>query len=277
MVRFQEGGVLTQKVNMALISAVAVSVLVLATCMVAYESEAAANGFVEFDNDVVKIEGVAEATIRLDVSDAYEHIGITYKAKLVDAGGATQTDAVSPSTGSLSPFVPEVLKVTAPKDAGKYRLIVTYTYSLDDGDDKTVVKEAILKVVEPILLSVDITNTSDVDVLDLLLDFYVDGKKVNQDPVGVGKVAAGETVTATYEHAAYALSGSHRFMASVSDSSLIADNISGLDVEHTFQIGQKSHTWMNVLMAIILVIIVMVAIYVHRKPVKNYGKPKARR
>jgi hypothetical protein len=262
---------------MAVVSALAVTVLVLAAGAAACDSDAAANGFVIFDDDVVKVEGVAEATIRLDIPDSYEQAGITYSAKLVDGEGSTMSEAVSPSTGSLTPSVPATLEVTAPEKAGKYRLIVTFTYSLDDGDDLKLVKEAVLKAVEPIALTVELTNTSDVDVLGLLLDFYVDGRKVNQDPVEAGRIAAGATASVTYDYATDTSGGAHTFKVMVSEDSLIEGNITGLGKEHTFYIGMDSHTWMNVLMAIILVVIVLVAVYVHRKPVKNYGKPRARR
>ncbi len=169
------------------------------------------------------------------------------------------------------------MTITAPSTAGTYRLVVVFTYTLDDGDSQTETKEALLKVVEPITLSIDITNNSNVDLKELLLDFYVDGVKVNDDPVEA-TVAAGSTTTVTYDYAADSIStGSHTFKVMVSDDSLIVNNITGLDENHTFYVGHSSYGWLNILMFVFLIIIVLMAVYIYRKPVKNYGKPKSRR
>lgn len=243
----------------------------------ANSSDAAANGVVELDESTVETSGTVDATISFDVSDTYEQIEITYTAKLVNSSGTTQSSAVSPSSGSLSPGVEETLTITAPSTAGTYRLVVVFTYTLDDGDSQTETKEALLKVVEPITLSIDITNNSNVDLKELLLDFYVDGVKVNDDPVEA-TVAAGSTTTVTYDYAADSIStGSHTFKVMVSDDSLIVNNITGLDENHTFYVGHSSYGWLNILMFVFLIIIVLMAVYIYRKPVKNYGKPKSRR
>ncbi len=259
-----------------------VAVIVLALAMLAgaglfaSASDASVNATVELDDSTVAVEDTVDATIVFDITDSYEQIEITYTAKLVDSSETTQSSAVSPSSGSLGPDVKETLTITAPDTAGTYTLVVTFTYTLDDGDSETVTKEAVLKVVEPITLSVDITNDSDVDMTDLLLDFYVDGVKVNDDPV-VATIDAGDTETVTYDYAAELSSGSHTFKVVVSDDSLVADHITGLNENHTFYVGETSYQWLNIVMFMILIVIVIIAIYVYRKPVKNYGKPKSRR
>jgi hypothetical protein len=252
-------------------------VCVASASLITTDSDAAANAIVELDDSTVETGGTVDATIIFSVTDAYQQIEITYTAKLVNSSGTTQSSAVSPSSGSLSPGVKETLTITAPSTAGTYKLIVVFTYTLDDGDSQTETKEAILKVVEPITLSIDITNNSNVDLKELLLDFYVDGVKVNDDPVEA-TVAAGSTTTVTYDYAADSIStGSHTFKVVVSDDSLIVDNITGLDENHTFYVGHSSYGWLNILMVAFLIIIVLMAVYIYRKPVKNYGKPKSRR
>ncbi|UAL07699.1 MAG: hypothetical protein KRP56_07840 [Candidatus Methanogranum gryphiswaldense] len=252
-------------------------VFVAGASLVTNGSDASANGVVELDDSTIEIEGTVDATILFDVSDTYEQIEITYTAKLVNSSGTTQSSAVSPSSGSLSPGVKETLTITAPDTAGTYRLVVVFTYTLDEGSSQTETKEAILKVVEPITLSIDITNNSDVDLTKLLLDFYVDGVKVNDDPVEA-TVASGETTTVTYDYAVDSIStGAHTFKVVVSDDSLIVNKITGLGEDHTFYVGHSSYGWLNILMAIFLIIIVIMAVYIYRKPVKNYGKPKSRR
>lgn len=231
-----------------------------------------------FDSSSVATEATVDATITFNYTGTYEQIEVTYTAKLTNSSGTTQSDAVSPSTGSLSPGVKETLTVTAPEDAGTYKLTVVFEYTVDDGDEVEVTNSASLKVVTAITLSVDLTNNSTVDITNLLLDFYVDGKKVNDDPVKVS-IAAGETETASYDKYApeNLLGGSHTLSVQVNEDSLLANSITGLDDDHTFYVGHSSYSLLNVLMAIFLILIIILAIYIYRKPVKNYGKPKARR
>jgi len=253
-------------------------VFVAGAGIMADDSDAAATTSINFDSSSVATEDKVDVTILFNIADDYEQIEVTYTAKLTNSNGTTQSDAVSPSTGSLSPGVKQTLTVTAPKTAGTYVLTVEFVYTIDDGDKITVTNSAKLNVVTAIKLSVDLTNNSTVDVTDLLLDFYVDGKKVNSDPVKVS-IKVGETKTATYDkYAPDNLSnGSHVMTVKVNDESLLADNIKGLDTSHTFYMGHSSYSLLNALMVIFLIIIVILVIYIYRKPVKNYGKPKARR
>lgn len=259
-------------------------VLVAGAGFIASDSSAAANGIVEFvDEDgnsknVIGIEKKIDALISLDVSDKYESIEISYSAKLVDSKGTTQSNAVSPSTGSLGVGVKETLSVTAPKVAGTYTLVVSFTYTLNDDSVKhTVEKEQTLKVVEPVKLSVKLTNNSETDIKSLALDFYVDGKKVNDDYVNVS-IKAGESATASYDYAAESLgNGSHKFKVVLSDSALPDGKITGLGEEHTFYVGQSNYGFLTAIMVVFFIIICIIAVVVYRRPVKNYGKPKARR
>ena len=54
-------------------------------------------------------------------------------------------------------------------------------------------------------------------------------------------------------------------------------NITGLDQESVFYIGHDDYQIATVLAALLFVILLIVLIFVIRKPVKNYGKPKGRR
>ena len=70
--------------------------------------------------------------------------------------------------------------------------------------------------------------------------------------------------------------GQHTFALVAADGGNMAD-IEGLGVEHTFYIGDTSYTWMVVLLVLVIIIVLLVMVWVYRKPVKNYGKPKSRR
>ena len=53
--------------------------------------------------------------------------------------------------------------------------------------------------------------------------------------------------------------------------------ITGLGEEYTFYIGDNSYTAWIALLVIFVIILILVLVWVYRKPVKNYGKPKSRR
>lgn len=202
---------------------------------------------------------------------------MTYTAKVINSSGKTESDAVSPSSGSLTNGVKETLKITAPKTAGTYKLVVVFSPTIDDKKQDDVTKEVSFKSVAPIKLSLKLTNKSNTDLTDMLFDFYVDGVKVSDEPVKV-TVHAGKDATASYDYAtAHISNGAHKFKVTASGDSLVAQNITGLDVDHTFYVGKTDYNLVIILMDIFVVILVLIAIYIYRKPVKNFGKPKARR
>ena len=53
--------------------------------------------------------------------------------------------------------------------------------------------------------------------------------------------------------------------------------MSGLDAKQTFYYHQDTQDYIMWIVGIVLVLMIIFAIWVFRKPVKNYGKPKARR
>lgn len=278
MGRNQEGGVCTQKVNKFMAIVIAVSFVFLAgVCAFATDSDAAAQHDISGDKYSVEAKGELKFDIVFFETDSFESLDITYSAKLVDGNGTTQSSAVSPSSGSLANGVKETLTITAPSTQGTYYLVVEYTETIDDKEQDVVEDKQKISVVEPIKLSVDLINNGVIDFTNLLLNFYVDGVLVSDDPVSVS-VTAGETVTASYNYITdYISKGTHTFKVEVDEDSIASDIISGLGKEHTFYVGESSYGIVTALMGVFAVILIIIAIYVYRKPVKNYGKPKARK
>ena len=185
---------------------------------------------------------------------------------------------MTPSTGELDVGAEKKLTVTAPKDTGRYTLEVTFTYYLN-GEKKTITNKDTINVVDKIKLNAVVTNNGDAAVT-LSLDFFVDGgsDKVNEDPVEVF-VAAHSSATATFLYVAAGLSdGKHTFHVALSSEQTGADLLDvNLGGNHAFYVGEKSYTLMEGLLVVFLIILILVAIYIYRKPVRNYGKPKSRR
>lgn len=215
-------------------------------------------------------------------------MAISYEARLVDGSGDTVSNGVSPSSGDLDNGTAQTLTVSAPDTAGRYTLVVditvdaTYTSTDEEGNETTQdlevesrTLEYPITVVEPITLSVTLSNNSDEPLQGYGVYFYVDGERIDDSFTTVDLDANG-TTTIEYEWITDAGYGTHEFHVEAADGGNMVD-ITGLGERHTFYIGDNDYTWVIVLLVVVIVLLVLVMIWVYRKPVKNYGKPKSRR
>jgi len=206
--------------------------------------------------------------------------GTVYSAtmKVVDSNGNTQSGAVSPTSYTFNGDTSKALTITAPQTPGDYRLVVTF--QLTSGSNAaTVTRTFPIKVVAPIVLSVDIKNNSNSEVNGLSLQFVIDGRAMDltSDTQNIS-IAPNSTKTVTYKWIVDSPSGGrHTYSVQVHEDSTPLANITGLNQDHYFYIGQSNHTLVTWIMAIVLIIMILVLIWVIRKPVKNFGKPKGRR
>ena len=252
------------------------------------ESEAV---YYNVDGDsVIGTENKAEYTISYSNHDydsyADVNMSVTYSAKLVDSSGSTVSSGVSPSSGDLTNDVSATVTVTAPKTTGSYKLVVEYkpTVSYTDSEGKTVnvpsddLKKEIkfgIKVVTPITLSVTLKNDSNIDLTGYGVYFYVNGDKVDDSYTTVNLAKEG-TATVTYKWVTDSSDGKYTYSVQPADSGNLVQ-ITGLGEEYTFYIGDNSYTAWIALLVIFVIILILVLVWVYRKPVKNYGKPKSRR
>ena len=224
-----------------------------------------------------------------DDAETYPNLSmaIEYDAKLVDEDGDTVSNGVSPSSGDLDNGTAETLTVSAPDDAGRYRLVVVYTvevsYTVTDEEGNTTTEtkdlerteEFPIAVVEPVTLSVTLSNSSGEPLRGYGVYFYVDGQMM-EDSYTVINLEGDGTTTISYEWITDAGNGAHEFRVEAADGGNMVD-IVGLGESHTFYLGDKDYTWIIVLLVVVIVLLVLVMVWVYRKPVKNYGKPKSRR
>lgn len=252
------------------------------------ESEAV---YYNVDGDsVIGTENKAEYTISYSNHDydsyADVNMSVTYSAKLVDSSGSTVSSGVSPSSGDLTNDVSGTVTVTAPKTTGSYKLVVEYkpTVSYTDSEGKTVTvpsddlkkeTEFRIKVVTPITLSVTLKNDSNIDLTGYGVYFYVNGDKVDDSYTTVNLAKEG-TATVTYKWVTDSSNGKYSYSVQPADSGNLVQ-ITGLGEEYTFYIGDNSYTAWIALLVIFVIILILVLVWVYRKPVKNYGKPKSRR
>lgn len=281
----EEGGIRTQKLNVTLIAmALFIGVglagaIVLADDASAEDSNAAYS--VSFDNSHVATKRTATATLKFKEETTSIFSSVSWSAKLVNSKGVSQSGALDKTSGNSSDADSTwTIVVTAPENAEKYTLEVTFTEKINDaGTSKTldeVTSSAALYVEEPIKLSVTVENTDKVAVNNADVYFYIDGKKI-EDSKTVLTVSPNSNTTITYDYYDSELSsGKHSFYVEAGDAS---NNIKGLGEEnsYTFYYKQGDMNYMNYVIGLVLVVLVILCIVVYRRPVRNYGKPKARR
>ena len=277
MVRNEEGGVLTQKLNFAIFAVALLALTGFAGVAIADDSSADsyASADVTFSASEVKTSDKVTATLNFNEGDA-GFSKVEYSATLLDSTGKNTSATITSPTGSSAtvPFTKD-LTVTAPSKAGTYTLKVVYTETIGtETKEYTVNKD--LKVSEPVTLTVKITNpeTSSLAITDGVFYFKLDGNKIEESKT-TKSIAIGDTATFTYELLGSTLSkGKHTYSLVAADN---AYNVDGLGKEHTFYYDQGNMNAYTYLMVLLFIIVTIIAVWIYRKPVKNYGKPKARR
>lgn len=274
--------------NKKFVATFAVMAMLAICIMPIAESNAA---YMDIDGDsVIGVEKKAEYDITYSNHDYDSYtdmsMSISYSAKFVDSKGETISNGVSPSSGSLDNGVSKTLTVTAPKTTGSYTLIVTYdpkiTYTDSEGKTVEVPSEDVkkeekfsIKVVTPITLKITLKNDSAIDLSGFGVYFYVNGEKIEDSYTTVDLATKG-TTTVSYEWITDSGRGEYKYHVEAADSGTLV-SIEGLGDEHTFYIGDNDYSVIIALLVIVIVLLALVMVWIYRKPVKNYGKPKSRR
>lgn len=231
----------------------------------------AATGEITHDGtNVYKVSTSEDFDIKFTADEADVGKDITYTAKVVDKSGTTQANAVSPSVGDLDSGVSKTLKVSVPSKVGEYTLVVDFSV---EGEKKTT-SEYVFKAVNPIVLKVNLkADDITLNLEEFGVYFYVDGNMI-EDSYTTITLSADGTGTVSYDWIADPEPGRHTFsVKAVGGTSMIK----GLDEVHEFYTEDNNYILVVVLAFAILIALIIWAIVIYRRPVKNYGKPKARR
>lgn len=222
------------------------------------------------DDYIVKTGGKITYVAPFYYEDDFTADGsVKFQAYLVNSNGDKLSGAVTPSSWTLSKNDSKTLTITAPDSAGTYRVVVEYEGTV--GIDKTELKgssQAVLRVVVPITLTANVTNSSDV-AATTTISFLVDGEPVEGSEKKVSNLQPGGSEKVSYEWVTSLSEGRHTYKAVTEDGEVIK--------EGEFYVGHNDYQWATIIMALLFVILMLVLIYIIRKPVKNYGKPKGRR
>lgn len=234
---------------------------------------------------VVMTDNSEAAVVDVEGSSDWSQVGKTttftlsgdetyyFTAVLNDSNGNAQSGAVSSSSGTLNSDHKYTLTVTAPSKSGDYTLSVSF---YTDSTKETLIdtKTAPLKAVDPVTLSATLSNSGRISVT-FNAYFMVNGVIVDGSEQSV-TVDANGTKTITCSYLTKDLGNDTRFCVQ-SDDEGVKEIISGLGNEKSFYTQQDDYTLITILVVVILIVILVFLVYIYRKPVKNTGKPKARR
>ena len=276
MVRNEEGGVRTKKI----IATIAIFALVLtagAFMLGTSEDVDAASSEIRGDTNVVKVSGSLDYELLFFEAEEFSTLDIRYSAALRDSKG-NSVGSVSPSSGSLYNGVTSSITVKAPSTPGKFTLVVTFTEKIDDKDEVKSEKSLTITVVKPITLKTTLMNNSKVDFTNFAVYFYVDNELIEESRTLVS-VKSGEETNVSFDWITDTINdGSKHTFKIVPGSENIGDYTDViLGGEHTFYAGHSDYGLPNIIMAILIIVMLLLLIYISRKQVKNYGKPKSRR
>jgi len=265
-----------------MIAALAVFAMVFAAGAVLFESASSVDAEgaeptaeIRGDTNLVKTGGSLTYRIMFFEPKEFDTLDLTFTASL--KSNEKNDGSVSPGSGSLSNGIESTLTVKAPTTPGKYTLSVVFTERIDGKAAERIERTQTVTVVKPVVLTATLFNNSNVDFTDLIVYFHVDGKLIEESKTLVS-VEAGERTNASYEWVTESLSnGKHTYRVVAGKENIgIVENVI-LGGEGTFYVGHSDYGLINILMGVLLVVVVIATIYFYRKPVKNYGKPKARR
>ncbi|MDY0292977.1 MAG: hypothetical protein RBQ77_00165 [Candidatus Methanomethylophilaceae archaeon] len=254
--------------------AVLLTVGLLGVCLVSDASSDAVHVEIEGEKFVCEVDGTVTYELSAYDGDYDATKSFEYTASLLDGNGSAQSNAVSPSSGTVNNGSNVKIAVTAPSDAGTYTLKIALSVS-DDDDSETVYRYAELKVVEPITLGATLNNNSKVELQDFVVYFMVDGVRMEDSRTTVSVAANGSTSISYDWIVAGPSSGKHTF-AIVADAEAVGE-IKGLGEENPFYVGQSDYSGVTVTLGVFALVLLVLLVYIFRKPVKNYGKPRSRR
>ncbi len=264
----EEGGVCTQKVNLTAIAVIMIAFTGIAGALVLADDASAVSFNIEMEEDYVKVSGSITYTVSWTDADDYK-----YEAILVDSDGEKVSSGISSgSSGTCSDSGASDVVISAPSKAGDYRLKVTFT---NTETEETIVREAPLKVVDPIKLTVTLKNSGEA-AQTLKVYFYINGEKMEDSGQEV-TISGNGTKDVTYNYVVKDVKET-KYYVDVEGSGMSGE-VSGLGPNSvaTYYTHANDFTIIEAILIIALILLLIGAIYIYRKPIKNYGRPKGRR
>lgn len=252
------------------VSLVAFVMVASGACMLSLVPSASAYSPVEVSLEVPTFAGTlktVQASLRVSGGPAADLDGnYTYAAEII-ASNKTGS-SVSPSTGG-DPGGVFSFNVTMPGEPQKVKLRVNVTSKTDDGKQAvTLVREAEIKVVEPIVIKATVYNTGAAEARNVTATFYADGILLGSE---VFDLAAGGSKEIVHNWTwANIASGKHVVTVKIDDPNKVVEFSDGNNVmSHTIYVGGQSNPLGAVLTVGLIVMSVFVALTWLAKPQKK--------
>jgi hypothetical protein len=223
---------------------------------------------------VVSLGGVTQYTITVAGGPA-ENTNGTYSYKVLFTGYAATNATLTPNTGSSKTGVFN-FNLTTPKVLGD--LTMTLSASSSDGTNTTYNNETkmVVKVIHPVVFTVNIKNTGNMTVTNIPVYFWVDYVDSTSKPVYVANVTidALSTKAVTYNWTTTSLgTGSHVLKVEIDPTaSFVLFDVGGTVMTNTFYYNQSGYGTTNALLYVALVTLVFVVFMVYRRPVPRKKK-----
>jgi hypothetical protein len=225
---------------------------------------------------VVGIGSVTQYTITI-VGGPAEATNGTYSYKVTMAGYATTNATLTPNTGSSKTGVFK-FNLTTPKVTGDMTFTL-FASSKNSTGTETIYNNLTklnVKVINPIVFTVNIKNTGNMTVTNIPVYFWVDYVDNTSKPVYVANVTvtALTTKAISYNWTTTSLgAGSHELKVEIDpNATFVLFDIGGTVQTTTFYYNQSGYGTTNALLYVALIVLAFVVFLVYRRPVPRKKK-----
>jgi hypothetical protein len=226
---------------------------------------------------VVGLGAVTQYTVTVQGGPAATTNG-TYSCTATISGGASANSTLINSGSSSSSTGVFKFNLTTTKVVGDLTINVAATSTSLDGTTITYNNETkwSVKVINPVVFTVNIKNTGKVQVTNIPVYFYVDYSDSNKVPIYTVNVtiSASATNTISYNWTTTSLgTGSHELRVEIDpNATFVLFERGGTVQTTTFYYNQGGYGTTNALLYVALIVLVFVVFLVYRKPMPRKKK-----
>jgi CARDB len=223
---------------------------------------------------VVGLGAVTQYTIAIIGGPAGTSNG-TYSYQVTMSGFASNNATLIPGSGSSTTGLFKV-NLTTPQVLGDLTIRLNATSTSPDGTANSTTTTFDVKVISPVIFTVNIRNTGNMTVSNIPVYFYVDYSDSNQVPIYVANVTidALSTKVVSYNWTTTSLgTGSHQLKVQIDpNATFISFDRGGTVQTTTFYYNQADYGTTNALLYVALIVLLIVVYLVYRRPAPRKKK-----
>ena len=218
----------------------------------------------------VNVGSVTQYTVTI-IGGPAESTNGTYSYTILMSGHASANATLTPNTGSSKTGVFK-FNLTTPKVLGDLTLTLQAKSVSADGSNTTYKNDTspfVVRVVSPVVFTVNIKNTGNMTVTNIPVYFWVDYKDNTSIPVYVANVTVNalSTKVISYNWTATSLGpGSHELKVQIDpNATFVLFEAGGRNQTTTFYYNQSGYGTINALLYVSLVVLVFVVFLTYRR------------